>query len=271
MYFTKFQRWSMMFVDSHCHLSSPEVYNNLENVIKKANDLGVKAFLNAGAKFDELQTQLDICARFDNIWTATGVHPHDATDYEHITVEDVLKNAIYDKVVAIGECGLDYFYDFAPKDVQIKVFAEMIKAAQESALPIVIHTREADTDTITLLREAYQQKPFKGVIHCYSSSFELASAALEIGFYISASGMITFKNADVLRANFKKIPLDRLLIETDTPYLAPVPFRGKVNEPSYVIQTAKVLADIKGLDLNQISAITTKNFFNLFDKAKAEK
>ena len=200
----------------------------------------------------------------------TGVHPHDALNYAHITAQDVLENTDLEKVVAIGECGLDYFYDFAPKDVQIKVFKEMIKASQISGLPIIVHTRDADEDTIKLLVRAYKEKPFKGVIHCYSSSLKLAEEALKIGFYISASGMVTFKNADDLRQHFKCVPIDRLLIETDTPYLAPIPYRGKVNEPAYVVETAKVLAGIKGLDLNQISVITTQNFFNLFDKAKGK-
>ncbi len=260
-----------MLVDSHCHLSSDGLYHDLENVIKRADTAGVKAFLNAGAKFDELNIQLEISKRFENIWTVTGVHPHDAADYQHITLEDVLKNTKHPKVVAIGECGLDYFYDFAPRDVQIRTFKTMISAAQESGLPIIVHTREADDDTIELLTNAYQKKPFKGVIHCYSSSLKVAVKALEIGFYISASGIITFKNSADLRQNFAVVPLEKLLVETDSPYLAPVPMRGKVNEPSFVVHTAKVLASLKGVDFEKISAITSKNFFDLFDKAEVVK
>lgn len=257
-----------MLVDSHCHLSSEAVYADLENVFKRAKQNGVSAFLNAGSKFDELDVQLAISERYKNVWTLAGVHPHDALSYQNVSTQDVVSQTKNAKVVGIGECGLDYFYDFAPKDVQKSVFLKMIEAAQISALPLVVHTRDADDDTISMLQEAYKQKAFKGVIHCFSSSERLAFEALDIGFYISASGMITFKNAQSLRDIFKKIPLERLLIETDTPYLAPIPNRGKTNEPANVFYTAQMLADIKGLDLNQISAITTKNFFDLFDKAK---
>ena len=257
-----------MLIDSHCHLSSEEIYADLGGVIKRAQIAGVNGFLNAGGKFDDLQKQLEIAERFENVWTVTGVHPHDATNYQYITAEDVLKNTKHQKVVAIGECGLDYFYDFAPRDVQIKVFQEMIKAAQESALPLIVHTRDADADTIELLADAYKQKPLTGEIHCYSSSLALAKEALKIGFYVSASGMITFKNADTLRQNFKEVPLDRLLLETDSPYLAPVPMRGKVCEPSYVVHTAHILAEVKGVSFEEICETTSQNFFKLFQKAK---
>ncbi len=257
-----------MLVDSHCHLSSPELYENLENVMERAKNAGVSYILNAGGKFDELEKQLEISRRYPNVWTVTGVHPHDSSETPLITADDVLKNTLHSKVVAIGECGLDYFYDFSPRDVQIKVFKQMIKAAQESGLPLIVHTREAEADTMELIIGAYKKKPFSGVIHCYSSSYELAVEMLSIGFYISASGMITFKNADNLRESFKKIPLEKLLVETDSPYLAPVPMRGKVNEPSYVVHTAEVLSQIKELEFQKLSDITTKNFFKLFSKAK---
>ncbi|MBQ2810629.1 MAG: TatD family hydrolase, partial [Alphaproteobacteria bacterium] len=212
-----------MLVDSHCHLCSLQ---NLEDAVEKARISGVAYMLNAGGKFDELQENLDICNRFEGIYTVNGVHPHDAKDYADVTAQDVLKNLQNEKVVAIGECGLDYYYDFSPKDVQIKVLKEMIKAAQESSLPIVIHNRNSDDDMIEIVTSMYKQKPFKGVIHCFSSSWELAQAMLEIGFYISASGIITFNSAQDIRDSFTKIPLERLLVETDTPYLAPVPYRG---------------------------------------------
>lgn len=257
-----------MLIDSHCHLSSEEIYADLKNIMERAQRTGVTGFLNAGGKFDELPKQLEICDRFENVWTVTGVHPHDAVNYAGVSAEDVLKNTEHNKVVAIGECGLDYFYDFAPRDVQIKVFRQMIKAAQESRLPLIVHTREADDDTIELLREAYLQKPFTGEIHCYSSSLKLAEEALKIGFYISASGMITFKNAETLRQSFKDVPLERLLVETDSPYLAPIPMRGKVCEPAYVAITAKALAEVKGVSFEEICELTTQNFFALFQKAK---
>ena len=257
-----------MLIDSHCHLSSDEIYQDLENVIKRAKENGVDCFLNAASKFDELDLQLQISSSFSNIWTMTGVHPHDALSYASVSLEEVLEKTKHEKVIAIGECGLDYFYDFAPKDVQINVFKTMIKASQESGLPIVVHSRDAEDDTIELLKSAYKLKPFKGVIHCYSSNWKLAEEALKMGFYISASGMITFRNAADLRGSFEKIPLNRLLVETDTPYLAPVPMRGKINEPAYVAYTAHALADLKKVSYEKIAEITTNNFFDLFSKAK---
>ncbi len=256
-----------MLVDSHCHLGS---LDNISDVIERAKAAGVKLMLNAGGKFDELDANLAICNQFNGVYTVTGVHPHDAKDYDTITADDILKKTYSDKVVAIGECGLDYYYDFSPKDVQIKVFKQMIIAAQESSLPIIIHNRLSDDDMIDILLSEYEKKPFSGVIHCFSSSWELAKTALDIGFYISASGMITFNSANQIRESFEKIPLEKLLVETDTPYLAPVPYRGKTNEPSYVVYVAKALSQIKGVDFSKISAITTSNFYELFKKIKKE-
>lgn len=260
-----------MLVDSHCHLSSQEIYGQLDAVIKRAADAGVGYMLNAGGLFDELPRQLEISRKYPNIFAATGVHPHNAATYAGITAEKVLENTAHEKVIGIGECGLDYFYDFSPRDVQIMAFKQMIKASQESGLPLIVHTREAEDDTAEILKTAYRQKPFNGVIHCYSSGWIVAETALEIGFYISASGIITFKKSEDLREAFRKIPPDKLLIETDSPYLAPVPVRGKTNEPANVVHIAKCLADIKKIDLNEMSEITTDNFFNLFTKAKNNK
>lgn len=257
-----------MLIDSHCHLSSTEILENLPDVMRHAEEAGVCYILNAGGRFDELPRQLEISCQYPQVFTASGVHPHDAASYSSITAKEVLMNTRFKEVVAVGECGLDYFYDFSPREVQIKVFEQMIEAAQISGLPIIVHTREAEKDTIGMLSSAYKSKPFKGVIHCFSSRWEVAKAALDIGFYISASGMITFKNAQDLRSLFAKVPLEKLLVETDSPYLAPVPYRGKINQPAFVVQTALSLAEIKGIELDQISTITSKNFFDLFDKAK---
>lgn len=257
-----------MLVDSHCHLNGLE---NIGDIIVRAKNAGVEYMLNAGGKFDELNDSLDICNKYFNVYTVNGVHPHDAKEYQYIKAEDVLKNLNHEKVVAVGECGLDYYYDFSPKDVQINVFKQMIKAAQESSLPLIVHSRDATEDMSEILTTAYKQKPFSGVIHCFSSECKLAEAALEIGFYISASGIITFNSATSIRESFIFVPLNRLLVETDTPYLAPVPYRGKINEPSYVVKTAECLAKIKGVDFNKISDITTTNFFNLFNKIKKDK
>lgn len=259
-----------MLIDSHCHLGSEEFDTDLKDVMCRAQESGVFYVLNAGGKFDELSKQLQICNQYPNVWTVSGVHPHDAKNYSSITASDVLKNTIHPQIVAIGECGLDYFYDFSPRDVQIKVFKEMIAAAQESSLPLIVHTRAADDDVCELLTDAMHRKPLRGVIHCYSSAWQVAETALLLGFYISASGMITFKNAQALHPSFARVPLERLLVETDAPYLAPVPHRGKINEPSFVVETAKCLAVIKNVDFEKISAITTNNFFNLFTKIKTE-
>lgn len=256
-----------MLVDSHCHLSSEDIVAYLDAIVNRAHDANICYMLNAGGRFDELPIQLEICRKYAGIFTLTGVHPHDALAYENISCDDVLNMTRHKEVIGVGECGLDYFYDFSPRDVQIKVFKNMIYAAQESGLPLVVHTRQAEDDTAEILRSEYRKKPFKGEIHCYSSNWKVAEAALEIGFYISASGIITFKNSEQLRTDFAKVPLNRLLLETDSPYLAPVPLRGKINEPSYIVKTAEVLAQIKGVDFEDISAITSDNFFNLFNKA----
>ena len=173
-----------MWIDSHCHLSSSEILKDLPEIMERARNAGIATILNAGGSFNELQTQLEIAQTYPNVFTLTGVHPHEASNYADITAEDVLKNTRFEKVVGIGECGLDYFYDFSPKETQIKVFKEMIKAAQESELPLVVHTREAESDTIELLSAAYQKKKFTAVIHCYSSNWSLAEESLKMGFYI---------------------------------------------------------------------------------------
>ena len=181
--------------------------------------------------------------------------------------EDFIAKAAHKKVVAIGECGLDYYYDYSPKDVQVKVFVEQIKAARETGLPLIIHTRDADDDTIAILDEEYKKGAFSGEIHCFSSSKKLADFALSIGFYISASGIITFNKSGELRDIFAEVPLDRLLVETDAPFLAPVPMRGRRNESSFVVHTAEKLAQIKDVPLEKLAQITSDNFYRLFRKA----
>ena len=250
-----------MIADSHCHLE-----NNAETaaVIARAVDVGVGYILDAGNNVNHLSEHLDIADCFKNVYTAAGAHPHNAVEFSELTADDILRCTGHDKVIAIGEAGLDYYYDFAPKEAQIKLFKENIKAAQMSGLPLIIHNRESDDDMIRLLSEAYDKKEFKAIIHCYSSSWNLAQTALDMGFYISASGIITFNNALEIRDNFAKVPFDRLLVETDSPYLAPVPKRGQVNEPANVVLTAKKLAEIKNVSFEEISKITTENFERLF-------
>lgn len=256
-----------MLVDSHCHLDFDDFEEDLEEIIARAKENGVTTILNAGNNIGELEQQLALSEKYPFIYTAVGVHPHNASEYENITAQDIIDQTHHKKVVGIGECGLDYYYDYAPRDTQIRIFREQIKAAQETGLPLIIHTRDADEDTINILGEAYREKPFTGEIHCFSSSKSLADFALSIGFYISASGIITFNKSGDLRDIFANIPLERLLVETDAPFLAPVPMRGRRNEPSYVLHTAEKLAQIRGIPLEKLAEITSDNFFRLFRKA----
>ena len=251
-----------MLADSHCHL---ENNNELEEVIARARKVGVEYVLDAGSNIDHINEHLDIADRFSQVYAAAGAHPHQAKEMSWVTAEDILRQTKHKKVIAIGEAGLDYYYDFAPKEAQIKLLKENIKAAQQSGLPLIIHNRDSDDDMIDILGEAYDKQKFKGIIHCYSSSWKLAEKALEMGFYISASGIITFGNAEEIRANFAKIPMDKLLVETDAPYLAPVPKRGKINEPANVIFTAQKLAEIKKVTWEKMAEITTNNFKRLFE------
>lgn len=250
-----------MLADSHCHFENIET---AAEIIERAKAAGVDYILDAGSNIDHLTEHLTIANAFKNVYTAAGAHPHNATEFAYLTAKDILQGCKNDKVIAIGEAGLDYYYDFAPKESQIRLFKENIIAAQESGFPLIIHNRDSDDDMIRLLREAYDKKIYKAVVHCYSSSWALAEAALEMGFYISASGIITFNSAEAIRQNFAKVPLDRLLVETDAPYLAPVPKRGQVNESANVVLTAKKLAEIKGISFEEVAKATTKNFKRLF-------
>lgn len=256
-----------MLVDSHCHLDFDDFEEDFEELICRAKDNGVTTMLNAGNNIDELDKQLILSEKYPFIYTAVGVHPHNASEYENICAAEIIEKTKHKKVVAIGECGLDYYYDYSPKDIQIKVFKEHIKAAQASELPLIIHTRDADDDMIAILSEEYKKAPFTGEIHCFSSSQALADFALSIGFFLSASGIITFNKSGELRDIFASIPLDRLLIETDSPYLAPIPMRGRRNEPAFVLHTAERLAQLRDLPLEKLAEITSDNFFRLFRKA----
>ena len=251
-----------MLVDSHCHLENNE---KLGDIMIHAADAGVALILDAGSNLDHLEEHLQIAEKYAFVYTAAGAHPHQAKEFSALTAEDILCKIRHNKIIAIGEAGLDYYYDFAPREMQIRLFKENIKAAQQSGLPLIVHNRDSDEDMINLLREAYERKPFKAIIHCYSSSWALAEAALEMGFYISASGMITFGNAADLQEKFVKIPEDRLLVETDAPYLARVPKRGQVNEPANVVLTAAKLAEVRRVSFEKMAQITTNNFKRLFE------
>jgi TatD DNase family protein len=218
-------------------------------------------------KFDQIKA---IAESYDNIFCSVGTHPHNADKELDFTADDIAKLSEHPKCVAIGEAGLDYFYDNAPREAQAQGLRTHIDAARMTQLPLVIHSRDADDDMISILKEGMEQGAYPALLHCFSSGRKLAMEALEMGHYVSLSGILTFKRSQEIRDIVADVPLDRLLVETDAPYLAPMPYRGKRNEPAYVAHTAEVLAEVKGVSKEEIARITTKNFFRLFSKAKQE-
>ena len=256
-----------MLVDSHCHLDYNDFADDFNEVLQHMRDNGVTAVLNAGNNIDGLDEQLALSEKYPFIYTAVGVHPHNAEEYSYITAEYLVEKSKHKKIVGIGECGLDYYYNYSAKETQIKIFVEHIKAAQQSGLPLIIHTRDADQDTIDILSEHYKKTPFSGEIHCFSGSEKLAEFALSIGFYLSASGIITFNKSSDLRDIFAKLPADRLLVETDSPFLAPVPMRGHRNEPANVRYVVEKLAQVQDMSVEKMIEITSANFYRLFRKA----
>ena len=256
-----------MLVDSHCHLNFEQLSSELDDVVARARAVGVGHMLTIGTKLREFDGVRAIAERYEDIHCSVGVHPHEAeSEGDEVTAAKLIELAAHPKVVGIGETGLDYFYEHAPRELQKKSFRLHIEAARQTGLPLIVHTRDADEDTAQILQEEYGKGPFTGVIHCFSSGWEVAEKSMEIGFYISISGIVTFKAAEELRDHVSRIPVERLLVETDSPFLAPVPKRGKTNEPSFVAHTAAKVAELKGLDLDRLAAITTDNFFNLFNK-----
>jgi TatD DNase family protein len=258
-----------MLVDSHCHLDFPEFAPELDAVLARARAAGVGHFLTIGTELARFPGVLAVAETADDIHCSIGVHPHSA-EKESLASPDILLEASrHPKVVAFGETGLDFYYNNSPRDEQISDFRMHIMAARETGLPLIIHTRDAEDETIGLMREEMEKGAFTGVIHCFTGTEKLARASLDLGFYISVSGIATFKKADGLRDVLKHVPLERLLVETDSPYLAPLPHRGKRNEPSFVVHTAAMLAGLKGVSEEEVAVTTTDNFFRLFAKAKA--
>ena len=257
-----------MIIDTHCHLDFKEFKEDFNNVLLKAKNNNVLGMQTICTKIDEFPKIINIAENHSNIWCSIGTHPHNADLEMNISKETIIKLCLNNKVIGIGETGLDYFYENSNKENQINSFLKHIEVARITNLPLIIHARDADDDIIQILTEEYNKSPFTGVIHCFTASYELAKAALSIGFYISFSGIITFKNAAEIRDSCKKIPINRILVETDAPFLAPVPFRGNRNEPSYITETIKKVAEIKSLELEEVINITTNNFFDLFKRAK---
>jgi TatD DNase family protein len=253
-----------MFIDSHAHIDGREFDADRDAVIERAQAAGVSAILNVGTgdpHSGALERAVELGQRHENIYTALGTHPHDARLYDE-SAEEKIRNLIKsERVIAWGEIGLDFHYDNSPRDVQLEVFKRQLRAARECDLPVVIHTREAEAETIEILKSEYDGR---GIFHCFSGSLELAQNALELDFLISFSGIVTFKKAEELRAVAKQVPLDRLLIETDCPYLAPIPYRGKRNEPAYVVEVARCLAGIHDISIEHMAQQTSDNFRRFF-------
>jgi TatD DNase family protein len=255
-----------MLVDSHCHLDFPQLISDIDGVVARAEEAGVGMMLTISTALSRFDGVLAIAERFDNIYCTVGVHPHEAETEPDTVARQLIDRASHPKVVGIGETGLDYFYEHSPRDIQQHVFREHIKASRETGLPLIVHTRNADDDTARIMREEMEEGAYPGLIHCFSSSRELAQKSVELGMYISISGIATFKKAEELRETIRGVPLDRLLVETDSPYLAPVPYRGKDNEPSFVVHTARKVADLKEVGPEELATVTTDNFFRLFGK-----
>jgi TatD DNase family protein len=258
-----------MLVDSHCHLDFPELRSDLPAVLARATEAGVQAMLTIATRLDRFEGVRAVAETAPNIWCTVGIHPHEAADEPIDEPARLIAEASHPKVIGIGEAGLDYFYEHSPRQDQIRNFRAHIAASRETGLPLVVHARDADEDLCQILREEHAAGAFPGLIHCFSSGRGLAETALELGLYISISGIVTFKKADDLRAIIRDVPIERLLVETDAPYLAPVPHRGRSNEPAFVRQTAIAVAALKEVSLETLAERTTANFFRLFDKARA--
>ncbi|GAB4162202.1 MAG: TatD family hydrolase [Rickettsiaceae bacterium] len=257
----------MIIVDSHCHLDMLTEYDSIDNIIKRANENNVKYLQTICTRLDNFANILNIANNYDNVYVSVGVHPSEVESV--VSANELLDLSSDKKVIGLGETGLDYFYnkEQAHHELQRASFEQHIIAAQENGLPVIVHTRDAEHDTATIIAQNKKNKDFPGLIHCFTASRDFAAEMLDLGMYISISGIVTFKNAEALREAVRYIPLDKLLVETDSPYLAPVPKRGKTNEPSYTKYVLESIAELKGVKMEQLAEITTANFFRLFTKA----
>jgi TatD DNase family protein len=256
-----------MLVDSHCHLNYKGLVEQSDDVIVRARAAGVRAMLNISTRENEWNDVIGLAEQHPDIWASVGIHPHDADNHPDIDADKLIARAAHPRVIGIGETGLDYYYDKSDRDRQRHSFRAHINAARETRLPIIIHTRDAEEDTARMLQEEMQIGQYTGVIHCFTASADFARKALDIGLYISLSGIVTFKNAHDLQDVVKWLPSDRILVETDAPFLAPVPHRGKTGEPSFVADTARFVAYLRSEQEHVIAGQTTANFYRLFSKA----
>lgn len=255
-----------MLVDSHCHLDFPDFAEELGAIIDRAKAVGVERMVTISTRVKRIDNLLAIAEAYPEVYCSVGTHPHQAGEEPDVTVDDLVRLSQHPKVVAIGEVGLDYFYDYAPREAQAQGFRTHIAAARITGLPLVIHARDADEDVAAILEDEMGKGAFPFILHCFSSGRGLAEAGVALGGYVSFSGILTFNKSEEIRAIARDVPRDRLLVETDAPFLAPPPHRGKRNEPSFVKQTAKVLAETIGVSEDEIAKITTENFFRLFKK-----
>ncbi len=255
-----------MLIDSHCHLNYKGLVEDQQAVLARAREAGVGTMLNIATRESEWQDVLSTAEREPDVWATVGIHPHEADEHPHVDTAKLVERAAHPRIVGIGETGLDYYYDHSDRERQKASFRAHIAASRETGLPLIVHTRDAEEDTIAILREEMGKGAFPGVIHCFTASGAFADMAMEIGFYISISGIVTFRNAKDLQETAARLPSDRLLVETDSPFLAPVPHRGRPCEPAFVADTAHFLAGLRGEDFDDLSAYTSANFRKLFAK-----
>lgn len=248
-----------MLIDTHCHLDFPDFAEDIASYVGRAEAVGVGRMVTISTRVARFSTYAALAERFPSVWCTVGTHPHGAHEELDVTAEQLVALSRHPRCVAIGEAGLDYHYDKSPREAQEQGLHTHIAAARESQLPLVIHSREADEDMAAILREEMGKGAFPAILHCFTAGEMLARTGVELGLYISFSGILTFKTSEALRAIARDIPMEHLLVETDAPYLAPTPYRGKRNEPSYVVETAKVLAEVKGVSFDEIARITTDN------------
>ena len=259
-----------MLIDSHCHLNYKGLVEDQAAVLSRARAAGVGTMLNIATRESEWDEVLHTAEREADVWATVGIHPHEADEHSHIDTAKLVERATHPRIVGIGETGLDYFYDHSDRARQQSSFRAHIAAARETGLPLIVHTRDAEEDTLGILREEMGKGAFPGVIHCFTASGAFADAAIEIGFFISISGIVTFRNAKDLQDTAARLPADRLLIETDSPFLAPVPHRGKPCEPGFVADTARFLAQLRGETVEELADYTSANFRRLFSKTVSQ-
>ncbi len=257
----------MRLIDSHCHLNYEGLAERRDEVLASARAAGVTGFLNISTRQCEWDDVIAVAEANEDVWATVGVHPHEADAHPDLGASALVAATSHPDVIAIGECGLDYYYDKSDRAAQRERFQAHIEAARETGLPLVVHTRDAEDDTAEMLERAVNAGGVRGVLHCFTGTWELARKALDLGFYVSLSGIVTFKNAQDLQHTARKLPADRLLVETDSPFLAPVPHRGRTCEPAFVADTARFVAGLRGVEVDNLAQETTGNFFKLFDKA----